>query len=339
MITDSFRTVLEQIAQTDEPVVTTPRSLLGHYGYVRRGRWINGTIRAAMRAHGIVSVPDFETAYIDGEITLQRLDPANAVGNTEPAIQNPAEPVLLSGGSVPDPVSRIRLLAAANRPPLAARRDHTVREAVTLMLINDFSQLPVMGNDRDVYGMISWRSIGRARALNRPAEFVRDCMEEAVEIPDHSPMLEAISVVASREAVLVRGGDRRIVGLVTTSDLSLEFRTQAEPFLLLAEIENHLRRLIDGRYSREAIEAARDTRDSARAVEDVSDLTFGEYIRLLQEPVNWTLLGVDLDRAHFCLRLDKVRGIRNDVMHFNPDGTSDQELEVLRDTVRLLQQM
>jgi CBS domain-containing protein len=339
MITDSFRPILEQIAQTGETVVTTPRSLLGHYGYVRRGRWINGAIRSAMRSHGVASVPDFETAYIDGEIALQRLEAPPMAADRESANQNPTGPLLLSGGSVPDPVSRIRLLAAANRTPISVRRDHGVREAVTLMLINDFSQLPVMGNERDVYGMISWRSIGRARALNRPAEFVRDCMEEAAEIPDHAAMLEAIALVGSREAVLVRGADRRIVGLVTTSDLSLEFRTQAEPFLLLAEIENHLRRLIDGRYSRETIEAAQDVRDSTREVEDVSDLTFGEYIRLLQDPVNWAVLGVDLDRSHFCSRLDRVRGIRNDVMHFNPDGTSEGELEILRDTVRLLQQM
>src|SRR4051812_43685895 len=72
MITASFKALLEQISQTGEPVTTTPRSLLGHYGYVRRGRWINATIRSALREHGLLSNPDFETAWIDGQIRLER---------------------------------------------------------------------------------------------------------------------------------------------------------------------------------------------------------------------------------------------------------------------------
>ena len=76
--------------------------------------------------------------------------------------------------------------------------------------------------------------------------------------------------------------DNKIVGIITTSDLSLQFQQLSEPFLLLGEIENHIRRIIDGRFTKEQLEAAKDGTDSERAVKSASDLTFGEYKRPLE---------------------------------------------------------
>lgn len=335
-----FKRTAADVKEKGEPYTTTPRILIGWFGARRRGRWISGQIRQALREAGVTTIPDFETAYIDGEIEIavpRASEPAHA---DEPPMQEEVPEVtvdLVTGGSVSDPVARIRMLAAANRVPTSVTRDDRVAEAMTLMLLNDFSQLPVMPNEREVNGMISWRSIGRAGALNRSAMFVRECMEDAVEIRDDAPLLDAIALVAKHGAVLVRQRDRRIVGLVTTSDLTLEFRILAEPFLLIGEIENHLRRLVDGRFSREAVDAAKDGADPERQIEDVADLTFGEYIRLLENPANWSALDIGLDRARLCAQLDRVRRIRNEVMHFSPDGVSDEDLESLRDMVRFLQ--
>src|SRR5207245_69148 len=115
------------------------------------------------------------------------------------------------------------------------------------------------------------------------------------------------------------------------------FGSLSEPFLLLSEIENHIRRLIDGKFSLEELKAARDPADSARKIENVANLTFGEYIRLIDKPNNWTKLGYDLSRPECTKRLREVGRIRNDVMHFHPDGISPEDLDVLPDTRRFLQ--
>jgi hypothetical protein len=64
----------------------------------------------------------------------------------------------------------------------------------------------------------------------------------------------------------------------------------------------------------------------------------GEYQRVLADPGIWTKLGWPLDRATFIERLDEIRHIRNDVMHFNPDpppvGTIDR-LRKLNSLLRL----
>jgi hypothetical protein len=65
-------------------------------------------------------------------------------------------------------------------------------------------------------------------------------------------------------------------------------------------------------------------------IQHVSDLTFGEYIRLLEVPENWCRLGLNLDRPLIVERLSKIREIRNEVMHFHPDGISDGETRYAR---------
>jgi len=210
-----------------------------------------------------------------------------------------------------------------------------VKRAVTLMMMHDFSQLPVMQNERHVDGMVSWRSIVAAQTIGDECETVRDCMTEEVEIaPADTPLFNAVKMVIAKEVVLVQGVDKTICGLVTMADVGEQFVALAEPFLILEQVENHIRTLLDGKLSQEQLQSGLDPADDGRKVEAVSDLTFGEYIRIMENPDNWSTLGVDLDRATFTKRLDEIRRIRNDVMHFDPDGVSEADKETLRETGR-----
>jgi hypothetical protein len=122
-------------------------------------------------------------------------------------------------------------------------------------------------------------------------------------------------------------------------DISVTFVELREAVLLLSEIENLIREMLDGRFSKAELEKARDPLDAARKINDAIDLTFGEYVRLLQNPEAWEKLQTRIDRATFVGYLDKVRIIRNDTMHFDPDGIEDRKLQELRDFARLLKQI
>src|SRR3546814_19793644 len=65
--------------------------------------------------------------------------------------------------------------------------------------------------------------------------------------------------------------------------------------------------------------------NTPREINSVADLTFGEYVRLLQNPENWTRLDSRLDRAIFCGQLERVSMIRNQVMHFEIGRASCRE--------------
>ena len=85
--------------------------------------------------------------------------------------------------------------------------------------------------------------------------------------------------------------------------------------------------------------SAVDPADAPREIERVSDLTFGDYVRLLQKPERWAKLGLSIDGSVFVEQLEKVRAIRNDVMHFDPDGIPPDDMEALRDFARFLQRL
>jgi hypothetical protein len=241
-----------------------------------------------------------------------------------------------------DPTPRLGTLDPANRKPLSINRDAKVREAITKMLQHDYSQLPVMQNSRDVDGLISWKSIGEASKVhNKECVFVRDCMDSDVEILNHdAPLWKAIRTIAEKDVVLVKNSSKEIIGLVTTYDIAVEYHSLSEPFLLLGEIENNLRQLIArAKYPLSVLEAAKDPKDTERKVKSVSDLTFGEYIELLQQPDNWRSIGVNLSRKTFIAEMIAIRKIRNEVMHFHPDPLTKEPLDALRRVANMMRSL
>jgi len=324
------------------PSVTVRGFLSWFWSSQRRGRWITSYIRGLLEEAGLVTVPDFEATYLDAEITFQlapekvESESVNAVVDQEAKLPDQAE-ITVSTASFADPTYRISKLAAANRIPVSVKPDSSLAEAVTLMMMNDFSQLPVMVNDREVKGMVSWQSIGTRLALRQTPKWVREAMGPYAEVSSEASIFAAIPIIVEQGYALVRSAtDKRVVGIITTSDLSLQFQQLSEPFLLLGEIENHIRRIIGARFKCEDLAAAKDETDTDRMVKSVADLTFGEYKRLLEEPSRWTSLKLGLDRAEFIKVLERVRVIRNDVMHFDPDGIEEGSLAVLRDFAKFL---
>lgn len=207
------------------------------------------------------------------------------------------------------------------------------------MLTSDYSQLPVMTTDREVKGVISWRTIGSRLALGCGGDKVSEFMDDAHVLSVEKSLFDAINVVSDAEYVLVQALDRTICGIVTATDLTSQFRNLAEPFLLIGEIENHVRKLIHGKFSAEQLQGIRAENDPERVVESVADLTFGEYVRLIENEERWVTLSINVDRVEFTKRLDHVREIRNDVMHFDPDGLSDDDLSSLCDFATFLRSL
>ena len=231
-------------------------------------------------------------------------------------------------------------LKAANTVPTSVKPNDPLAVAVTTMLANDYSQLPVMESVSRLKGVISWKTIGKRFALGHDSGDVAAFMDDAVEASSGSSLFQIIGQVVKHDYVIVRSrDDGRISGIVTSSDLSLQFHQLTEPFLLLSEIENHIRRLIEPRFSLKELRQAINPNGRVRDVESVASLTFGDYVRLLENRDNWNRLEASLYRAIFVRRMDEIRRIRNDVMHFDPDGISDDDLEALREFSRLLREL
>jgi len=303
------------VAPPAEQLVT----FLDWFGVTRRG-WRNvSSIRTVLQKYEVETRPDFENADYYGQISFTAAPKAEVQQKLDPTV-------------------RLSELPAASRSPVTVAPDETLQRAVSQMLAKDYSQLPVVTGQRDVKGLVSWKSIGSRLALGRSCTYVRDCMDTAHVLSSSASLSEAIAVVAEKDCLLVQAVDRSICGIVTATDLNEQFLVLAEPFLLVGEVEKGVRNLLNGKFSADELIAARAPGNSL-AINGLADLTFGEYERLLQNDKHWEKLELKIDRREFCGHLEKIREIRNDVMHFSPDGPAPEDTRSLREFAAFLRRL
>ncbi len=343
--------IAEELKAGDTPQPVTVRTFLWWFGYQRRRQGVVLEIREHLSKAGILTVPDFEDVWVDSPIAFALFKPD--APSPDPNLPSDHEAGLDENSLVAhdhgaantwisrEATYRVSRLAAANQGVVSIPPDGTLTQAVTIMMARGFSQLPVMTNDRTVKGMLSWRSIGARLALGTPVTTARDAMEQFHIVRSSDSVFDAMQAIVTHDYVLVRGISEKIDGIVTASDLSLQFHDLTEPFLLLSEVENLVRNLIGDRYEISELSAACDPRDSGRAtnIETVADLNFGEYIRLLQKEERWSKLQLAVDRVIFCQHLDEIREVRNDVMHFDPDGIEPDKLDRLREFTKFMRDL
>lgn len=305
----------EQLNKGIIPEVSV-REFLSWFGALRRRPNVISNIRKELDLAGIVTDPDFESAFINSSVKIQE-----ARGNSKSYI---------------DPTPRVGRLTSANNKPISVSPSDTLQKAITLMMSNDFSQLPVMNSERDIKGVISWKSIASSQSLGKDGKTAKDYMYPPLVLKYDATLFEVIEQVAKNDFVFIKSEDERISGIVTATDLNDQFRTLAEPFLLIGEIEIGIRRILHGRFSKAELNKAISPTDKSRSVESISDLTLGEYVRLLENDQRWEKLNLKLDKVEFKKQLDRVRELRNDVMHFDPDGLETEDINFLHDFSRFL---
>jgi CBS domain-containing protein len=339
--TANLSEIIERLKNSGETIEMTPRELISYFGQERRTKMNVRLVKKFLRRAKVRTNPDFVSAYIDAPIKVLPIGEETAL--SKPAIIGDAKNLVIENDTLElafddDPVPRIQLLPAANKAPISVKTSATLDEAVTLMMLSDFDQLPIMNGPRRLEGVISWQSIGQSKSLGREGKLVTDYSSEKFSVIKNTMALfRAVPLIIANGFVFVKDKQNTICGLVTTTDIAEQFVTLSEPFLVLEQIENHVRRTLSKSISLEVIQKSIDISDQAKKVESISDLTFGQYVRLLEKPEIWNELNLNLDRATFVKRIEEVRRIRNDVMHFHPDGISEKDIVTLRETSQFFQ--
>ena len=318
---------------------TTIRNFLTRAEAKRRGFYIVQNIREELKEAGLDTSPDFEEpGWIDTPINfiLKTKEPEQPEG-VEPGEDESMEAGDDSASAAQQPALedtsyRVDQLRAANQKVVSVKPDDLINKVVTLMLARNLSQVPVMTTEWNVKGMITWQTITVKDVFGMKGQYARDFVENHHEVGLDSSLFSAIPAIDKYGYVLVKSArDKTICGIVTSSDLSNEFRDRTEPYLLISEIEGWLRSIIGKRFSLDELADV----CLPRQISDVTDMTFGDYKQLLQEPNRWAKLGLNIDRWIFCERLEAVKDIRNDVAHFN-FRTRGEDLDSLRDFANFL---
>ncbi|MGV4988980.1 restriction system modified-DNA reader domain-containing protein [Streptomyces sp. NRAIS4] len=314
-----------QAADSDQPPVSlSVRALLGWWGASGRGL-VREQIEAELSNHGLITAPHFEQVALETTIQLVRM----------PSESTSTPPSAGSGEvQVREPGPTVGTVASAMAGITSIKPTADLNEAITLLLLNDFSQLPVMTSRHQQTGAVTWKSIARARHWDGACTLAQ-AIVEAREVRYDDDLIDALPVIAQFDFVLVRGPKNEIAGIVTTSDVALAYGAMASPFLLIGELDQRLRALITSAFSIADVAAVCD-RDQTRNLTSFDTLTFGDYVNVLSNPTCWLQLNWPLDRAAFTRRLDEVRKIRNDLMHFNPDPLPDNAGPRIRAVIDIL---
>lgn len=318
-VRQDFLEIIKEIQENrDTEFNMSPREFLSYFHCEKRTKGNTARIDNFLNSKNLETEPHYSSVWIDGTIKLKHKARARSKSDR-------------------DPILRISILPSANKPPITINRDAKLSEAITLMMMHNFSQLPVMSNPKNVAGLITWETIGNGITNGISSNEVKYFLKNhVVKLELDTPLLEAIRTVIKEEIVIVLKKDKSLSGIVTITDISSQFFTLTEPFLLLEKIENLIRLLLDEKFLLEDLESV--CFDGEKA-EFIDDLNFGQYIRLIEKETNWQKLNLSIERIPFIKQLDKIRNIRNDIMHFDSEGITIEQREDLNNMANFLYEL
>lgn len=346
-----------KIADNKRVRAMSVRTFLGLFGRERRGFQVVSRIRKELKKHKLATQPDFENENIDNLIKIvlaqPEPQPSATVRRLVRTVKSPALPEVPEIPPVEEvpateprnSVVTIRQgIPSAGQAPATVRPQETVKMALSRLMAEKLELLVVQNGDRArVEGIFSYASFTHAHLAGKMPKTVGDCTShEFTEVNEEKPLIDAVRDIMRLGTVVVRSSQNKLCGVVTARDVAPVFIELAEPFLLLGQIENHLRGLLEraklkkDEYKALVVDSAIDRK--ART-EGPDDLTLGELIVAFESEAMWGKVGLHFDKATFTKRLHGVREIRNKVMHFSPDGLPPEDVAKLKETRQLLEKL
>jgi superfamily II DNA or RNA helicase len=330
---------IRRSVEESEPRKMTVRDLIALWGARGRDSSLISAIEADLANYGLLTDPDFRMVTLEDEVVLKL-----AVKNDASIVTDvPRQDVPALESNQPS-TRKVRYergltignLPSANRIVESVSPNSTFDQAITKMLVFDYSQLAVMSGERSLRGAITWRSIAKIRHRNSDAQF-SSAIVRAAEVSYQEDLVDVLPRLATDEFVFVRGPKGNISGIVTGSDVIQTYGEMTSPFFTIGEIDQTLRWILETYVDLEMVLTLCDS-DGRRRIESFSNLTMGDYQRVLENPEAWGTLDWPLDRRIFSERLEEIRAIRNNIMHFNGDPLPSDVLGMLKNFLSLLRE-
>ncbi|WP_229369343.1 hypothetical protein [Umezawaea beigongshangensis] len=325
-----------------EAVSVTVRELLRHWNARSRGTRITRRVEKDLTSQGLQTFPHFRDVTLDSLVRFSMVDAEETSDPSADSVldvhRSPTSPELEDDTGDDDPPQiglKVGNLPSALGGVTAVTRESTIEQAITLMQIDDFSQLAVLSpNKRTLTGAVTWKSIAIARHIN-PGATLLDCIADAQEISYDQDLVDVLGVLQSVGFVFVRNEVNEVSGIVTAADLAHAYGDMATPFFLIGELDQLLRHIVASHIPLSDVVTLCDP-SGDRDIASFDQLTMGDYERTLQNPDAWNRLSTKLDRVLFCQRLELIRDIRNDITHFNPEDIPPNTVDMLRNLLRMV---
>ncbi|MEV0282165.1 CBS domain-containing protein [Streptomyces sp. NPDC050610] len=292
-------------------------------------------IEADLHDQGLTASPLITVAGLQSTIKLLRT-------GAEPGPEQPQ----LTTDEVPDeeaehePLTyRVNHLATAASGITSIRIGETLKRAITVMAQKNISQLPVLDEHGRLCGAVTWESIGESLLHRAPTTLAEVTVRSPLSLDGQSKLLASIDQIHERGYAFVH--DKHVItGIITTADVTAQFGTRVEPFVLLEELEQRLRRLLhqaleNGHLTLEQIRSTLQSNRKKR-VNSPDDLTLGEYPYVLAPKDNWDALKCNADQQTVRDSLTECAKFRNELMHFDPTSTQERDLAPVQGALKML---
>jgi len=331
---NKLESFLLEIKEAKEKKRISTRQVLEYYGVARRGWRVIEKVNSWLEKHELIMEPEFSTANFYGFVEISNKPTIALNGELKKPKYNDTIPglnIIKSSDLNNSEENEFKLISV--------KKETSLIEATSLMLLHNFSQLPILSSKREVIGLISWKSIGKALSLGKTCMVVSDCFEQVDILNYNEPLFKAIKIILEKEVVLVRDFKNEISGIVTSTDIGEQFLILSEPFLLIEQIENFIRNLLNGKLTYDDINKVLDLEKFEKEIKHLSNLSFGHYVRIFENEELFKKIQINVDRVILQKMLVEVNIIRNEVMHFSPEAFEEKDLITLRRTQNFLSQI
>ncbi|MGI5132964.1 CBS domain-containing protein [Pseudonocardia sp. CA-107938] len=325
-----------EASENGTPLVVPVRTLLGRWGVNVRDHRVGRHIEADLDNHGLVTQPSFLKVALDDEVALIPLPPVLSEpepGDGDISGESRAAPRLVDGNQSEIGLTLGNLTSVAHRL-VSLKPTATFAEAMTLMLMHDYSQLPMLVDDYTCDGVVTWKSMAYARLKDADAPLTAAVVPAVVRTYDQD-LHSMLATLQEEQFVLVRDSSGKISNIITNADVVGLYGDRTLPFLLIGELDQELRRIMGSIPFEDVLAVCGKVGQKPKSYDD---MTMYQYVTVLDDPDCWVRLGWPLDRQALVSQLHVLRRIRNDVMHFNPDGVPGGTVEKLRHMLALIRE-
>jgi len=214
---------------------------------------------------------------------------------------------------------------ASIEDPVTVDLDTTIQDALTIMLENEFDQLPVL-NDGYVEGTVTYRTVAKyIKSMDEPriAETsVKIALQTEPEFVDRDRDLFELFETLAEDAYVLIGNREDLEGILTRYDVFYFLRDEVDPFLKIGEIENSLRELFYNSYDdledriEETFADRAENDDSYTPPESPEEFSFKEYQIFMMRNLDQLPGQLQQDSEMVKHLLEDIRETRNALFHF-----------------------
>ena len=333
------------IARCRSGGVITVRSLLQYFGGEKRSPTINSKIKKAFKKLKIMTSPDYRAVSLDETITFVKTK--LKIDTVREQLREP----LLTFGMVKcvEDQRKERLVRAVDGildeknlqikyAEWSVRPDDTVDKAIFLLSRPKIDFIPVFNSPRDILGVISWDDFGIKSLLtkNNLLKKCKDIMKKPVLVSETDSLWDFKQEIVSNGYVIVKNDNDVAYAIVRSSDLAEELIARTEGFLLLREIEQLIRNIIEFlNLNQTEFDLCLQSDKRGKNI-TLYDLEFSQYVGFFgSEIVKKKMERRNVPNSltqEIQKTIERIRETRNGVVHFHSDENTNETTARLKST-------